>query len=88
MATIPYGTLVRDILGRFPIRNSQWHHSSKTDAITAEVSSVRGATDPWNRPLPPASQWEIFRDGEGDITHWKISTTVAGVHIELTLFND
>ena len=90
MATIPYGKLIQQVLGKYPIKNSCWSYSETTDHFVTEDSALThgGLLDPWNRPMASRKNWHPSRDREGEITSWTTLTTVDGVHIELTVLND
>ena len=92
MTNVPYGKLVADKVAKYPAKNPAWSYFEPKNSFTIEESTLRGMQlDPWNRPMPARSSWEVFYHGQGEdreIGGWKAITTIEGVHIELTIFND
>jgi hypothetical protein len=93
MTNVPYGKLVADKVAKYPAKNSVWSYFEPKNSFTTEISTLsgNGMVDPWNRPMKPRSSWEPFYRGHGEdreLSGWTAITTVEGVHIELTIFND
>lgn len=88
--TLAEATQVNETTSPFPsIRNNIWDWEWDTSDYTTEASMLRNNTlDPWNRPLPHRSEWEIKHDREGDVLYWKTTTTVSRKPVTLIIFND
>ena len=78
-----------EINQKYPIRNTAWGFTETTGRWSAEDSSLKPFTDPWNRPFPPGKGREVHSD---DIDHelqmWVYTTTVQGITVECVVFND
>lgn len=76
-----------DIVSRYPVRDHRWHPGGEGN-FTTEISDLNGKfTDPWHRPIPRGNVKPIY-DREDEIVQWDCWTTVAGVRINLVIFND
>jgi hypothetical protein len=89
---VPVGRLVAEKVAKFPARNPIWSYFEPQNKFTVEESTLRGVMlDPWNRPMPAHTSWEVWYHGRGEdreVGGWTAYVTVEGVHIELTIFND
>ena len=87
-------TPVDKILQKYPVRNAAWSKytgQAGKVSMTAEMSMLDHQPppikDPWDRPLPMHSMTAV-RGPENEIMFWRGETTVEGVTIPLTIYND
>lgn len=73
-----------DIVRQYPIKNRIWTLLDTcfcTDMSLFEKSNL----DPWNRKF--AEPLAVYKNKEGEITHWLAFTTVNGDEIRCRIFN-
>lgn len=84
---------VANKLAKYPAKNPAWNLFEPESKFTIEDSTLagNGNLDPWNRQMPVRSSWQAFYHGQGEdreLGGWNVTTTVEGVSITLTIFND
>lgn len=83
---------VDEVLQHHPIRNRMWTYDPKSGIFSTFASDLKSLSpwenDPWGRPLQNARRYDAVHDNEGDITHWEGTTSLRGVPIKITVWND